>query len=153
MGVNTALWWPIAILLTAAIACLEVERRLSLRSAGVILEAVAGALGVLFALGAGAYVPRTVIGRDMLPYLVGLDPAVRVLLSVGAFVGVIAIVLAFIPGKWSSSVTVAPPIVVAVALMPALLAHAQGGGLMDLARGIVALGAEPAAALARWALT
>lgn len=152
MGINTALWWPICMLLVAAIACLEIERRLSLRSAGAVIEAITGAFGVLFALGAGAYVPQTFIGRDMLPYLVGLDPTVRVVLSVGAFVGVIAIVLAFIPGKWSNSIAVGPPIVFAVALMPALLDYAFGGGLMDLARSIVDLGREPAAAISRWAL-
>lgn len=153
MDVNTDLWWPITILGLLATVCIEVMRRLSLKKGGEVLEAVLSALGVLFALGAGAFVPRTFVGQDMIPALVGFEPQVmKILVSAVAFLGVFAGVLAFLPARWSSTVAVGPAIVVMVALIPATLAHSYGGGAMDAARWVVDLAAGPAGALTDWAL-
>lgn len=154
MDVNTELWWPVTILGILAVVCIEAMRRLSLRKGGEILEACLSALGVLFALGAGGYVPRTFVGRDAIPAVVDWQPDVMPLLvSAVAFLGVCAGILAFIPGRWSSTVAVGPAIVLMVALIPAALDHAYGGGAMDLARSVVDLASTPAGALADWALT
>jgi len=152
MGVNTALWWPITILGILAWVNIEVTRRLSLRRAGAVLEAVTSILAVLFALGAGSFVPRTFVGQDVLPALLDIDPAMRIVVSAVAFIGVCAGVLAFVPAWWSSTVAAGPPIILAITLIPVALSHSYGGGAMDLARTVVDLGAAPAGALVDWAV-
>jgi hypothetical protein len=153
MDVNTALWWPITILGLLAALCIEAMRRLSFKKGGELLEGALSALGVLFALGAGRFVPRTFVGQDMIPALVGFEPqTMKILVSAVAFIGVCAGVLAFIPGRWSSTVAVGPAIVVMVALIPATLAHSYGGGAMDAVRWVVDLASTPAGALTDWAL-
>jgi hypothetical protein len=136
--VNLAAWVPLAGLILIGSGAQWVAGQIKVGGVQNIAQWIAGLLAVTCYLQAGVYATRTFIGGDVVPFIVGLHPAVLAAAGLAVIAAVVFIVLAVIPDRWST--LAASSAVLALAfLAPSLVPFLPAGDVGGLARDSLAV--------------
>ena len=135
---NLAAWVPLAGLLLIGYGAQWVAGQIKVGGGQNIIQWAAGLLAVICYLQAGVYATRTVIGQDVVPFIVGLHPAVLAAAGLAVIAAVVFVVLAVIPDKWSTLAASSAVLTLAF-IAPSLVPFIPGGDVGDLARDSLAV--------------